>query len=374
MTTSSELLTSSRVPLWTAVRAQAQAWADTEPVHLFASELPRNGRPGDSGLRDILQEIRAGADSMFAHPFRLPSLLPMAASVVPRNDFSQLRGNHPEWFEAAVRVETAHRATVAWLRARLPGYPMLPAPYLVPNTPFTTLEYTDHMIWTPGERAKGLHKLDPAPDVTQLLGVDGRQAAAIVQSARDVAAALAVSPEWAQLAGATIALDPAGRQALSQARTNLKQRLAPESVDQYEPNLALPRNEYRAASLREEVDALDGSAADYARAFGAANDLIEHAASDVMSQLACYPMSQYTPADLDVQEPGTPMLIEFVDANPDIFWPSPGEIGWVDDDLVHAAVVIYGVRINFAGTGAGSTRLTVRTIPGTGDAWRRPPT
>jgi hypothetical protein len=362
---------SSRAALWTAVRDQATKWAETDVVGVFVSALPRSARPGASELDDALQRLKAGASTMFANPFRLPSRLAMAVSVAPGIDLDILQANHPRWFEAATRVERAHRATVDWLRSRLPGYPMLPAPHLAPNTPFTTFEYTDEMIWTRGELAGNLHMNDPAPGVTALLGVDGLQAAAIDQVARDLAVALERSPEWERLELAGINLDPEGRRALSQARTNLRSRLSPQSVDGYEPTLALRRNQYRATVLGEAMNALTGSAAEYASAFDAANRILDYAASDVMSRLASYPMSNYASSTIEVLEPGTPMVIEFFDESPLTWLAWPGEIGWVNDDLVEDAVEVTGMRMNFSMTGEGSVRLTARTLPGTGEAWRR---
>jgi hypothetical protein len=365
-----EASVASRVRLWAAVRRQASAWAETDAVRTFASTLPRNTWPGNNELSDALREIKAAAGSMFSNPFRLPGRLSMAASLMPGIDLGRLQSTHSEWFESGARVETAHRATMAWLRSRLPGYPMLPAPHLAPNTPFTTHEYTDRIIWMRRELSSGLHLNDPAPGITAVLGVDGAQASAINQVARDVANALTASPEWERLELARIGLDSTGRRDLSQARATLRDRLSPENVASYEPALALRRHQYRAAALDEAVSALSGSALEYASAFGAAIQILDHAASDIMSQLATYPLSEYSPSDLEVIEVGSEMVIRFLDGSPLSWLASPGEVGWINDELIADAVEITGVQINFSATGAGSVGLTARTLPGTSDAWR----
>ena len=75
----------------------------------------------------------------------------------------------------ANRIEAAHRMTLAWLRSRLAGYPILRAPQLAPGTPLTTFEMTIHYTWTKEELSGGLNQMPAPPGVPDLLGADARR-------------------------------------------------------------------------------------------------------------------------------------------------------------------------------------------------------
>lgn len=353
--------------LWRSVRDLAAAWQDTDTVQRFAQQLPRNADQRSTGLPGTLQHAHAAAGSLMAHPMRYATALRIASSVVPQIDPVSLRAEHGEWFDAAERVEAANRLTIAWLRARLPSYPRLPAPQLAPGTPLTTDEFSHRLVWTHAERAQGLQLQDAPRGVADVLQTKGGKRD-LAQAARSVAAALRATAEWAHLHSATAALDEPSRQNLREARRRIRERLSPRSVDNHEPDLAMRRADYRDAVTAAEIGALTGPADEYARTFGAANNLIETVASDVFGQLTCYGVDTVTPEDVDTT-PDEPPRISFTLTDPDI-WPEVGILVWLDDPLLKDAVRVSSIQVQFQAVETLTVRVDSEVLPQSSLAWR----
>lgn len=353
--------------LWRAIGEQATRWAATPTVTTFTRDLPRNAQR-HKGLPGLLQRVQAGAGFVDAQPLRLATNLRLAVEVAEDVDPRSFQAEHPEWLDAAIRVEGSHRATIAWLRARLPGYPALPAPQLAPGTPLTTDEFTHRLRWTPGERALGLQLSDPHPEIAKALGADAAGQRALDEAARSVAAAFGTTPEWQRLAAATAALDGEARAELTAVRKRVRERLAPERVDDYESVLALERAKYRATVLQQELDRLTGGAGEYAAAFEAADLLVEVAASDVFAQLLCYRTPVFTPRDLELER-GEPDRVAFTLGEGSPTFPEAGLLAWLDDPHVEDAVLFTGVNLHWDGT-ATTQQVRAVVLPGTAAAWR----
>ncbi len=355
--------------LWRTLANLADAWRRTPALDRFARDLPENAPQRSKGLPEMLQHIHAGASGLISNPLLLATRLPMAASVIPGVDEQQLRTKHRDWLDAANRVEAAHRRTLAWLRARLPGYPNPPAPQLAPGAPLTTPEFTHRLIWQPGERAEQLHLRDVPPEIADALLADAVTAPALTHATRAVAIALADTPEWIALAAASDPLDDTARADLRAARSRARARLAPAAVDAHDPHLALPRAAYREHVMRDEIDALTGTARAYADAFEAADGLVETAASSVFGQIACYPVRTMAAADLEIV-PGAPATVRYTTPDVMLHMPRPGALAWLDDPLVPDAVRINGVTMSLEETGHATLDLTGDVLAGTAAAWR----
>lgn len=354
--------------LWRTLGDLADAWRRTPPLERFARDLPENASQRQRGLPGMLQHIQAGASALISNPLLLATRLPMAAGAIPGVDEQQLRGTHGDWLVAAHRVEAAHRRTLAWLRARLPGYPNLPAPQLAPGAPLTTSEFTFRLIWQPGERAEQLHLGDIPTQIAELLQADATTARALAGASRAVAAALVDTPEWTTLAAATDALDDATRGELRAARTRARERLAPATIDAHEPSRALPRADYREHVIREEIDALTGNARAYADAFDASDGLVEIAGSSVFSQIACYTVRSMAITDLEII-PGASTTVRCTVPDVMIDMPHPGTVAWLDDPLVSDAVLVKGVTMSMHETGHATMDVTADVLAGTAVAW-----
>jgi hypothetical protein len=351
--------------LWEAVASQAGTWRDVAVVQRFAAQLPRNARRPGRGLPGLLQSMQASGAEVTSKPLRLSSMLPGWFDI-PGIDRSSVR---PEvlrtWLEDAARVEHAHRRTVAWVRSRLPGYPLLPAPQLADGSPLTTREFTWRLAWVPGERAEGLQLRDVPDEATSALKADERQGFALKDAARRLAVAISRSQEWARLREVDAALDDASRGELRACRAAISASCSAQSVDAHEPDLAYPRNDYRIQAMTEHLAALTGAAAEYAVAFDAADRLIELAASDVFAQLTVHDTEKITGVK-DVELSGPPENVVTFGCDDALL--DCGRIVWLDDGLVPDAVHLTSVSFSFQNTGEASMRCTGRLLTGTATA------
>jgi len=353
--------------LWQALQDLADAWQHTGSVARFTRDLPKNAVKQSEGLSAALQELHAAAGGLMNNPLLISSALPAAASLWRKVDLRLLHSRHEDWFDAAFAVERGHRATVAWLRARLHGYPLLPAPQLVPGGPLTTDEFTYRVIWQPGERGQRLHFQD-VPNIGELLRADAAADRVLRDSTRRVAQAFKETPEWTALAVAHEALDQEARSELGAARLLAQQRLRQEAVDAHEPNRALRRAVYREAVIRETVQGLSGAAEDYAKAFQDADGLVELAASSIFGQVVCYPIETLTVTELEVT-PGPVTTVNFA-ASESIFGSvNAGSVVWLADPLMRDALHVTGLSVSFDSRGS-SVRMKANVLDGTGDGWR----
>ncbi|MCU1615837.1 MAG: hypothetical protein JWO98_3377 [Frankiales bacterium] len=272
------------------------------------------------------------------------------------------------WLEAATKVEMAHRDAIAWLRSRLPGYPMLPAPQLAPNTPLTTREFTWRLSWQPGEQGQGLQFRAAPSRTAELLEVSGGQSTELEESARWLARAFSETEEWLRLDAATRSLTASDRDDLQKCRSRIKRRLVPAAVDEHDDRLALPRDEFRSSVVLEELESLQGGARGYAFAFDAMDQLIEYAVSDVFGQLLAYgPPQRLSPiAALDFN-PGAMPSVSF--STDDSAWLDTCQILWLDSDFVADAVMVTGLTISLDPGRSMGQRITARLLTGSGEAW-----
>jgi len=146
--------------IWTALDSLSNAWRSSETVRRVTSVMPRDGFPSKDPLAGMLAEFRAR--SMRSHALRLHSDLSFFIRQ-PTLGHVERPDNFDPWFVAAYEVEAAFRVQLAWLRAQLPGYPLLRVPQLVANTPFTTDEFTWKAVWARGDMARGFQSSPPTP-------------------------------------------------------------------------------------------------------------------------------------------------------------------------------------------------------------------
>lgn len=356
--------------LWTAVGEQARLWGDTPTASAVSSQLPRNAPQRATGVPGLLQELHAGFGSMMTQPLRHGSTVPplMTVGMMPG------RAASPEhelnlWLDLARRLEMAHRSTVAWFRSRLPSYPLLLAPQLVPGTPLTTSQWTNRLIWAADERHRGLQYQGSPPDVGSALDAQGIAARDLSESARVVATALERTDEWASFQQAVEALGQEGKADLRSARSRLAELLTAAAIDAHEPDLAVPRGEYRAHVTMNVVDSLAGPSRSYADAFAAANDLIETSASEVFGQLAMHgePISLPT-TDLDFLG-GEPTKVNFEIDDAYVTVVQCGNLAWIDDPMVSDAVRVESISMRLDPAVRTGLKIGASILDNTGGAW-----
>jgi len=361
---------SAQTALWKAVAEQAAVWSALPVVRRFAVHLPRNASQRSHGLSGLLQHVEASGGMVASRPLRLGTNVPLMLSVMPGGAPTVRPQVLQPWLNDANHVEGAHRITVAWLRSRLPGYPLLPAPQLAPGTPLTTDEYTYRLPWTRDELAAGFQYQNPPSQAIELLGASAREVARADEAARRVAVGLLETAAWQRLRDAHTALSPAARTELVAARKAIAEAARPALVDAHEPVLAIPRDAYRQQVLSDVLGTLDGAALEYAEAFDGAERLLELAASDVFGQLAVYrPIVLTGVTDLAARDAETGTVELTVE---DIAHLDLGSLAWVDDPLCPDAVHLTGLNYSFDQAAGTRVRIIGQVLDGTAAAWPRP--
>lgn len=341
--------------LWGAVKDLADKWRGSQTVRSVTSVMPHDGHPSKAPMTVMLSELRGM--SMRAHPLRLGSELayllgqPLFDHVTRPKEFGA-------WLSAAHTIEAAFRLQLAWVRAQLPGYPLLKVPQMVGNTPFTTLEFTWNAAWPRDDMARGF-QLSPPP--VALIADERIDMSAAL---RRVAAALRADEPWQRFAEARAALTASDTAALSAACRALRTVLSPERVDEFEPHFAVKRDQYRREQMENALADLKGGAAAYAEAFNVAADAVDLAMDEVLPQVVTYGV----PRDI-----GAASDLDFLDATNVSLCPSvailwTGELTYVSDPLIEEVGQV--TRVNFVMEhGVTSLRAEVRLIPGAAASW-----
>ncbi|SDR75505.1 hypothetical protein SAMN04488570_0275 [Nocardioides scoriae] len=360
--------------LWRAVWRLADAWSETPLVKDFAATLPRNQgfeNRGDSatGIPALLQHLDMHAGMMMKPLMfgsRVPVLLdqPLISGGTPAVDQSEIAA----WLTMANQIETAHRMTLAWLRSRLAGYPILRAPQLAPGTPLTTFEMTIHYGWAKEEFSAGLNQLPAPPSVPNLLGAHVNASRELDEAARDLVRTLEVSPAWIRFHDSLDGLGEVGKVALRDARRELAERLSLEAVDDHEENFALPRAEYRAHTTAEVIDSLTDSARKYADAFNDVHKLLTLVACEIFGELALFGEPWPLPVlKLATPQPGQP-IVAFEGQGAAGLFLDPGQVLWLSNESVPDAVRIETKSMKFDVEGLRQ-HFQARVLIGTGEGW-----
>jgi hypothetical protein len=357
--------------VWQTVVASAQVWRDSAVFAEFARELPRNADHRGRGLPGFLQELTAGGAQIASRPLRSASAVEMVRSQPFPTMSAPPEPALQRWLGLARQVEYAHRTTIGWIRSRVPGYPNLPVPQLVEGAPITTAEFTWRLRWPREEMKQGLQAMPQPPGVDRLLGLDRHDALRLNEAVRRVAAALAVTDEYERLRSARAGMTSIAKQQLAGVNTQLRADLRSDRVDDFEPQLALRRDQYRRERLADALAALDGPALELADAFSGVDSLIELAAADVFGQLA-------TAGEIPTRSCGNDLslaggggedrTVTFTTADDDLW--SLGEVVWIDDPLVPDAVLPTAVSVSFSQTSGVTQEITALILGNTASAWR----
>lgn len=362
--------------LWAAIWRLADAWSQTPLVQEIAATLPRNQpleKQGDRavGIPALVQHLDVHAGMMMKplmYASRIPALLSQPFVVgfgMPAVDQDELR----EWLQTAAKLEGAHRVTLGWLRASLAGYPILRAPQLAPSTPLMTEEMTTGYIWSKEEFASGLNQRPAPPSVPDLLGADSIGALELDEAAREVSQALTKSRAWVDFDGALHSLNDDAKEALRAARRELKERLSAVALDDHEPNLAIPRAEYRSHTMAEVIESLTGPARVYADAFGEVDRLLDLTMGDTFGELVLFGEPWRVPVfNVETPTPGEP-IVGF-ETKPIGAFLTTGQILWLTTDAVTDAVRVEMHSMKMDQVEGMHDHFEARVLLNTGEGWR----
>lgn len=268
--------------VWSAVADLAEAWTQTPRVQAL-NAIAVTGAPTVSAIARALQELDAGGATITYRPLAIATELQYGLAAQPHVAKDVSREDLSDFMSLAEQVEVAHIATVAWIRSRLPGYPMINAPQLVRDSSWTTEQWTHRYPWRRADRGAGLQYQSRVDAIGALLG--SAEDFRLADLTTILSNTLKQTREWLAFGAAGALLTPSDKEQLKAACVDLRSLLVPEVIDRHEPNLAVPRAQYREYQTREVVDAMAGRAGEYARALWAINEVVDLVAVDVLAQL-----------------------------------------------------------------------------------------
>lgn len=240
----------ARDPMVTAVR---DAFAAGDRWH-----PGRQGRRGWQGVLD--QSLNMFGSQMRSMPLQVGKYLayvPMVEGIV--NDPSGR-----QWFEKVNELANTQHSRVELLRSRLPGYPFLRVPHLLPAGPLggRDVEFGSY-LWERGVRRMGLQLVDTLPDANQQ----------IQGAINGLARALSLTEEWEGFSSARARLDEDDKAALSEVGRWMTETIADERIEEIRSLLA--RGAARRGVLGRAVARLPERARGYCLAFEQVNALID---------------------------------------------------------------------------------------------------
>lgn len=338
------------VALWAAVHELAERWRHLPPVRTVASALPRRGKPATAPIAKMLSDLNSR--TRFRNPFRVGSEIPFLLS----QDFLAhitRPTTYEAWQGTALEIDFAYREQIAWIRAQVPGYPLLRVPQLVQNTAFTTEEFTWRAVWPRSDMKLSFQGAQPPLTRIGTLQVDMRR------ELRQVSRALQASTAWMEFGAARASLTSADWQELTDTCQDLRVALSDDAIDSFEPTRAVRRDHYRSMKMEDALATLSARSSRYATAFTAAADHVDFAINDIMTRLAAFG----PPADI-----GGAGNLDFIDADtvtfePDIPFVDVGELVMISDPLVEEVGQVMGAHMSMH-YGTFSQRIEVRLARG----------
>lgn len=315
---------------WTAVEDLANNWSSS-PIVLrqkAAITAPVNSNEQYMWL-DGISQLKVMFSDAIHQPLKLAQQLPFICGALPEIELPQ------QFVNDSVVVHQAAVASLAWFRAQLPGYPIFQTPHFGRNTNLTTDEFTFRIPWRREDLASGL----------QFKGLDARIAGSLripspsdfEVSAQNLLTAVKRTEEWGDFAVSRARLTPVDRELLRAARVQVTEALAPVSLDDFEPQIAIVRAERRAEVVQQEIANLTGTAGEYALAFDRIDVLLEEIVIDFVSHFVFFGGPKVVKPLGEIEfTPGQPGKIKF-DATD---WLDTGALIQIDDPIFpgHARV------------------------------------
>lgn len=266
--------------VWAATHDLAEQWRQSALIQRFAEQLPANN-PSNNGIPEMLRNLDAGTQLVSGQPL-IPNGWEAFAQQIP---WVTLDVNGLEFLASAQPIGFAAELQTAWLRSRLPRYPMIPAPHLAPDTHRTTFEIGRDLAWRREALQGGLQFEATPRGIDQLLGIEQRS---YNQAIHALADALQGTDEWTSFASRSTELTGGSRRELVEARRRLRVLLSEAAVDDHEPTRMARREDYRRHQVATVISDLSDPAREYAAAFERVDELIDWVSLRVLGQAVAY--------------------------------------------------------------------------------------
>jgi hypothetical protein len=261
-------------------------------------DRPEKLNPGENALGGLVASLGMLGSRPLLIGLYAPALPPLPDAMPGTGYDHMLR--MPEFrslMEDARVVADTLLSAIEHIRARLPGYPDLPVPSLMPQAPAVEMDglLGSGMPWPAAFRQAGVASV-------ALLGasLDGVTTDTLAEQVAALAAAVEQTAQWADFVNASASLGHAGRAELETACTEFERRTAPEILDQEAGGYLINRAEYTRALLVEVTNRVSGEADRYLRAFHGIDRLISDVGL-VISDRAVHVHPVVVPDDAEVR-------------------------------------------------------------------------
>lgn len=271
--------------LWTATDEFAAAWIASPHKRVFRDGLKPTPHDMNNPFQvGSVQQLLVEYSTLQSQPLLL------GKRVRPLPEFARLYQASAEvqaWLEAAERFAVTLIQVIEFLRSRLPGYPSILAPDLLPGAPRVNADgfWDMRFPWELGIRGTQLQfSNEPALLARALDLPDGGRRANAALSA--VGGALRRSDSWKRFAAAHSGLSSGDREAAKVLRREYRDAVSEARVDEVAGRLAIRSQSMRRGELERIKDSSVGSLREYYEAFDAVDELIEAVAALVSHRVA----------------------------------------------------------------------------------------
>jgi hypothetical protein len=340
----------SSAEVWTAVQKLATEWSKSPLVQRLTAALPPNGPP-PSDVTTALEYMDAGLSGVVSADPLLTTMWEQLADQLP---IVRVTPDVRQFMRSVIPVGHAVEWSVAWLRSRIPGYPLISTPQLAARGIRRCEEYGDRLPWRRQMMQAGLqYKSNPSGLSARHLQLSST--AEIDSATVQLANALSGALEWQDFRRLSIELDESDRNALREACKQVTTLSSTDAVDAFEPETMYRRQQFRRECTEEAIEALTGRPREFADAFARLDDLIDLVAIDILGQISCFG----NPANIGAVEivEITPDRVRFLDTS-DSF-PHLGGLVRLSEPLVRDVI-----RIDSISVSSDQISQTVVTVDG----------
>ncbi|WP_226350300.1 hypothetical protein [Pseudonocardia sp. ICBG601] len=339
----------TKAELWKAVADVAAVLSSSPIIRRHCSFLSDSSRvaPDSDTAESQVGNIFPYLGGIQARPLRIGRLITVAQPLIANVDWAN--ADVVEFRSTAETVEKAHQWLIEWLRARLAGYPIIPAVQLTPGSRLATDEYSPEIPWVREMRQQQLHLHNSPIMMPELLWPNVEQSRREVEAANETVRVLAQKlsqcAESVAYGHRLSTLQEADKQVLRSVRSNLRSDLDHDTVTREAGSAVYPRNDYRTSRERYWKSTLKGRAHDYTVSFDKFDDLVT-TISSVLGQFLFYTPAGEIPTGGEISSlefhPGDHHLeVSWIDTSGDIL--HSGELRRLADPLVAEVILVTDV-------------------------------
>lgn len=311
------------VAVWTSLKQLADVWSRSARIQTLTGQLPLLNN-AKTGVPEALRNLDAGMDNVSRNPLETAMWEPLAEMLPMVSLDPEVRS----FLRSVAPIGQSLESTLGWIRARLPLYPLIPAPQMAANGYRRCEEYSRRRLcWRKSVLQAGLQFMGSPPMVADRLGLPEQDVAFATSS---LVTALQATPEWAAYSELCGSLTEHDRATLAAARREVNERLTAEKVDEFEPDRMARRERFRIDQVEGVVQTLSGKPREFADAFEKVDEVIDLVANDVFGQLVTIGPAIEVAAIADLEWEGTTVKFRNVSDTA----VAPGNLVTIPDPLV----------------------------------------